>query len=258
MILAVALALAGAVAWRMSVTTGHEAAPSGIESVPAATRAEVRASGRTEEQSQNQRDTNTAPMAGVQANDRTPDVATTEAKEPIDTRAEKQTTPPAAGIDSSASSVDESVVGQPFPVSQSILAACEKYTRRSECEPNRALLVKMAEEPREEPWASSAERAIRALVELEPGTDRPRAITHMIRNLECRKTICFVETASQMERFHTQFFHFEQDNRLRAGYSSISTETQADGIEVHVTLLPIQRVPLSTRELSERRRRDSR
>ena len=194
-------------------------------------------------------------MSGVKADDRTQHVATTKAKEPIDTGANEQTKPAAAGIASYPASVDESVVGQPFPVSQSILAVCEQDSRGTFCEPNKALLAKMAEEPREEPWASAAERAIRALVELEPGTDRPRAVTFTIRNLECRKTLCFVETASHMAAFHTQFFHFERDNRLRAGYASFSREIKADGTEVRVTLLPVLRAPFSTRELSEQRRR---
>jgi hypothetical protein len=141
--------------------------------------------------------------------------------------------------------VDFSVIGIPFPVSESIVAACDpapgKY-RNSACEPDKKLLAEMAEEPREEPWATSAERAIRALVELEPGTEMPRAVTtYTIRALECRTSICFVETASIMGGFHTQFYYFEKTSGLRAEYAVDSVETDELGTKVHVTLYPFTR-----------------
>ncbi len=141
---------------------------------------------------------------------------------------------------SESRSVDDSVVGIPFPVSESILSDCAKSPSRA-CGPNKALLEKMAGEPREEPWASLSERAIRDLVMLEPGTARPRPVTYTIRNLECRKSICFVETASHMEGFHSQFFYFERANELTAGYAIDSRETKEDGTKMHVTLLPVLR-----------------
>lgn len=137
-------------------------------------------------------------------------------------------------------SVDDSVVGIPFPVSKSILSDCAKSPSHA-CGPNKALLEKMAEEPREEPWASLSERAIRDFVKLEPGTDRPRSVAYTIRNLECRKSICFVETASHMKGFHSQLFYFERANELTAGYSLGSHETKEDGTRVYVTLLPVVR-----------------
>jgi hypothetical protein len=110
------------------------------------------------------------------------------------------------------------------------------------------LLAAMVKEPREEPWASSSENAIRALVELEPGRRTPRGIAYTIRALECRQSICFVETASDMESFDIEFLYFERTNRLKAGYALFSTETRQDGTRVHVTLLPVVRTARTTIE----------
>ena len=142
-----------------------------------------------------------------------------------------------------AQGVDYDVVGHPFPVSESILAACgplDSNHARS-CTPNIKLLKEMAEEPREEPWATAAEQTIRALVELEPGTERPRDVTYTIRALECRTSICFVETASIMGGFATQLYYFEKTSGLTAQYATDSTETDASGNKVHVTLWPFVR-----------------
>lgn len=163
--------------------------------------------------------------------------------------------PPVMGIAPEVASLDDSVVGQSFPVSESIIATCKKSPWRSGCEPGMPLLAKFTEEPREEPWASSAEQAIHALVEREPQTNTPRSTTFTIRNLECRASICFVETASHMEGFHPRLFYFERENRLKAGYSIFSSETKVDGTDVYVTLLPVVRTALSTRELTERAHR---
>lgn len=143
-----------------------------------------------------------------------------------------------------AQGVDFSVVGQPFPVSASILADCESKSGMRPslwCGPDKKLLGEMAEEPREEPWASAAERSIRALVQLEPGTDRPRSVTHTMRNLECRKSICFLETSSIMGGFATQLYYFEKTSGLRAEYPIDAVEIAEDGTEVHVTLWPFVR-----------------
>jgi hypothetical protein len=141
--------------------------------------------------------------------------------------------------------IDFSVVGSAFPVSESILAACDPtrhaYGTDSSCEPNRKFLAEFAGEPREEPWATYAERAIRALVELEPGTDTPRAVTYTIRALECRTSICFVETASIIDWFGTQLYYFEKTSGLTAQYPIFSTETDPSGNKVRVTLWPFVR-----------------
>jgi hypothetical protein len=130
--------------------------------------------------------------------------------------------------------VDANVVGRAFQVSESILRECERKLGTQpwlSCEPNKKLLEDMAEEPRDEPWASSAERAIRALVEQEPGN-------FTIRALECRSSICFVETASLMGGFHPQLYSFEKNGGLRAGYQIHSSELDELGSKTYVTLYP--------------------
>ena len=112
-----------------------------------------------------------------------------------------------------AQSIDFSVVGRPCPVSECILAACKSTggSRPSRwCAPDEKLLDDMAGEPRDEPWAATAEQAIRALVELDPRTQLPRDTTYTIRALECRTSICFLETASIVGGFGTQFYYFEK------------------------------------------------
>jgi hypothetical protein len=109
--------------------------------------------------------------------------------------------------------------------------------------PDKKLLDEMAEEPREEPWATMAERSIRALVELElePGTELPREVTYTIRALECRTSICVLETASIMGGFATELYYFEKTSGLTAQYAIHSTETDESGNKVHVSLRPFAR-----------------
>lgn len=147
---------------------------------------------------------------------------------------------PSANADREQGS-DFSVVGQPVPVSESILTACESTqnsVKLRHCRTMRKLRDAMTEEPREEPWASDTEQAIRTLVELEPGTGYPRAVTYTIRALECRRSICFLETASIIESFHTELSDFERNRDLRAEYSINSIEIDEPGNHVHVTLYP--------------------
>jgi len=137
---------------------------------------------------------------------------------------------------------DFGVIGRGFPISDSVLAACESASTASRwCDANRKLLSEMAKEPRNEPWATQAEQAIRALVELEPGTQTPRSITYTIRALECRSSICFVETASTLEGFRTQLYDFEKTSGLRAEYPVYGYETDEYGSKVCVTLWPFLR-----------------
>jgi len=232
------------------IDAGHPGSPNQAETI---LDEYTQAEDRSAHQLPNQQDMDSDHERTVQVEGRSPDRAGGQV--PANARTENRATVGDSDIAPEVRSVDHSVVGQPFAVSESILLACKKSPRRGGCEPGIPLLEKMAKEPREEPWASSAEQAIRALVELEPGTDRPRPMTYTIRNLECRKSICFVETASIMEGFHTNRFYFERENRLRAGYSMFSSETKEDGNKVYVTLLPVVRVPFSTRELTEQGRR---
>lgn len=132
--------------------------------------------------------------------------------------------------------VDAGVVGRPFPVSDSIRTACARKQsyQQNECDAAAALVAVMSNEPREDPWATIAEKAIRDLVEREPGK-------FAIRGLECRTSICFVETASIFDGLHRRLYPFEKNSGLRAEYAVDSSETDESGATVHVTLWPFVR-----------------
>jgi hypothetical protein len=82
--------------------------------------------------------------------------------------------------------LDSSVIGTPFPVSASV----EKGCRDNQCDEVRKQLARMAQEPRDVAWASEMEMAIQQNVESR-GPDK-----FLIRSLECRSSICAVETVS--------------------------------------------------------------
>lgn len=139
--------------------------------------------------------------------------------------------------DDGAFHVDRSVAGHAFPVSASIIAECEPvpgWRPSHACRPNRKLLEAMAEEPREEPWASAAEQAIRELLAQQP-------TTYTIRALECRTSLCFMEVASEMQAFSSRWYDFETKGPLTAGFSISSSETAEYGTRVYVTQLPFVR-----------------
>jgi hypothetical protein len=244
-VVALTLTAALAVMWRMfGVSESHE----GSQLRPAAERAaglsrvEATSHGPTQTDKGSTSQWLHPDQAPVtQAKDQTSHHAETKAIEAEKNDGRKPSGGSDVAVAPGSESLDESVVGQSFPVSESILAACKESRRDRTCERGMSLLATFAQEPREDLWASSSERAIRALVELEPGTNRPRAITYTIRNLECRKKICFVEMASHMQRFSTQFFYFESSNSLNAGYAMDGTETKEDDTKMFVTLLPVIR-----------------
>jgi hypothetical protein len=80
---------------------------------------------------------------------------------------------------------DQSVVGQPFEISASVKQGCVGDT--VECPLVFASVARMIQEPRDIDWAVKMEEKIQAAVEKQ----RPGA--YMIRNLECRTTICILE-----------------------------------------------------------------
>lgn len=99
----------------------------------------------------------------------------------------------AATVPSEISANGFSVVGQPFPVSESVAEACKPakpgaFRWEAHARAN-ALLVQIATEPRDDVWATAMEQQLRAYAEAQP-------VKLTIRALECRKTICFIETAA--------------------------------------------------------------
>jgi hypothetical protein len=246
LVLAIALAVTGRV---LEVTDGHDDShvELAVRTMPGPDRADTTRYGPSQGEETptskplHQRPADADQALVAEAKDQTSHHARTKAIEAARVPEGNRAAASAVAVARGSESLDESVVGQPFPVSESILAACKESRRDRTCERGMSLLATFAQEPRKDLWASTSERAIRALVELEPGTNRPRAMTYTIRNLECRKTICFVETASHMKRFSTQFFYFESSNSLNAGYAMDGTETKEDGTKIFVTLLPVVR-----------------
>ena len=83
--------------------------------------------------------------------------------------------------------VDDSVIGRPFPLSPSAVPDCAKDDKSVECE-DQQRLTDFAQEPRDGTWARQAEDRLRSMVERNTG--------YSIRNLECRLVTCLLEVQS--------------------------------------------------------------
>jgi hypothetical protein len=136
---------------------------------------------------------------------------------------------------------DNSVVGRPFQPSESIVEACKPdrrgVFRSSFCHQVGELLTAMAREPRDEAWAAAAEQALRAYAEKEPGK-------FTIRALECRKSICFIETASIYGSLLDPDYEYDKylsNLGLHMDYAVDAFETDATGARMTVTLFPFTR-----------------
>jgi hypothetical protein len=81
--------------------------------------------------------------------------------------------------------VDRSVIGIPFSISASIEARC-----RRDCDEVNEKLSEMVQEPRDSVWATEMEMKIQDNLTSQ-GSDK-----YSIRNIECRASLCAVETAS--------------------------------------------------------------
>ena len=131
-----------------------------------------------------------------------------------------------------------SVADQPFAVSKSVAEACKPAKpgvfRQSACDRANHLLAEMAREPRDEPWATVSERVLRAYAEQEPGK-------FSIRALECRKSICFIETASIFGHLPDADFYFVRDHGFSREDPVDVHETDEAGARLTVTLLPVTR-----------------
>ena len=133
---------------------------------------------------------------------------------------------------------DHGVVGQPFPVSESVTEACKPTRpgvfRWSSCDEVSELLAQMAKEPRDERWAAAKEEVLRAHTEKEPGR-------FTIRALECRKSICFVETASLSGAMLDPSYGYLKEHGLAARYPVFASETDSSGALWTITLFPFVR-----------------
>lgn len=102
--------------------------------------------------------------------------------------------PGPAVLQSTGQDID-SVVGRPFPVSESVKTYCHKDVvnrRPSLCLDVFDLLPQFSREPRDPKWAAEMEADLGEIVTNEPGD-------HTIRVIECRRTLCAMEVVS---RYH--------------------------------------------------------
>lgn len=145
----------------------------------------------------------------------------------------------ASGGDESASATDLSAAGRPFPVSESVVEACNpdrpSASRQEGCGRANELLVAMAREPRDAAWAGAMEKELRAYVDAQPEN-------YSIRALECRKTICFIETAAAFPGA-LLMPDYQWRNRLGLAkeYSVDAFESDDAGVRLTITLFPFRR-----------------
>jgi len=82
------------------------------------------------------------------------------------------------------------VGGQPFPLSQSVKHECAPQPIRNYmCERLMSELAKFSAEPRDQAWAGRTEDGLRSSIERES----PEVV---VRALECRKSLCAIETVT--------------------------------------------------------------
>jgi hypothetical protein len=91
------------------------------------------------------------------------------------------------------------VIGHRFPMSVSVESRCRqalaKLGKEAPCDAWLQLLSEMAQEPRDEAWATDMEAKLRDLVMAE-------STPFAIRATECRASLCAMEVASTYGAFH--------------------------------------------------------
>lgn len=135
----------------------------------------------------------------------------------------------------------DAAIDRPFPVSDSVMATCKKYDAEWErnpalggdspwtCSKLNELLPKLAEERRDEVWATRMEGKFRELIMAEAGNFEIRAI-------ECRTSMCAVECASLDGLLPDPPYEFRRDNQLKTAERMWGYEIGPAGARVTVTL----------------------
>jgi hypothetical protein len=138
----------------------------------------------------------------------------------------------ASGALANQSRIDSSVIGRPFALSASMQAELNKSDA---FRPARERLVQMARESREIEWANSEEQKIQDLLTSDE---------LVVRNIECRASICAVEVASAGENFDV--VRIEQQlirlNVWGPEYLTFSKDIDDDGNNVKEALFEIRRL----------------
>jgi hypothetical protein len=121
-------------------------------------------------------------------------------------------------------------VGRAFPLSPSVRRECEPQpVRNYTCETLMSELAKLSAEPRDRAWASETEKRLRAGV-LRGSTE----VT--IRALECRQSLCAIETASRTFEagYQATSRALLAENGLVRVQELIASETDENGTRVVV------------------------
>jgi hypothetical protein len=128
----------------------------------------------------------------------------------------------------SSTSIDKSVIGVPFPISTSVDIGCQKFPS---CDEMRKRLSELANEPRDSAWATEMESLIQNNV-MSQGPDK-----YSIRDVECRSSLCSVETASPFGVFTPRYPDPLYGSLTGGGVASIwGSETDESGGRIIVTV----------------------
>jgi hypothetical protein len=152
--------------------------------------------------------------------------AETQEKKAIDARSRTRV--------STISGIDESVVGQAFQVSASVREGCTRDA--IECPLVMDSVARMIKEPRDIDWAAKMEEKIQGAVDIQgPGK-------YVIRNLECRTSICILEVEIHVPgafngRYEDAIFSSLRPNALTIGVP----EYDPSGVPFSVELMDFAR-----------------
>jgi hypothetical protein len=103
----------------------------------------------------------------------------------------------------------ELVIGNPFPLSESVKESCGEYPDR--CKNEYEVLAQMALEPRDLEWARDMERHLRKHVLTSDSGP------FFIRDLECRTRICALEIESMFWQFYDSSFRWDPHLKQHLG-----------------------------------------
>ena len=125
--------------------------------------------------------------------------------------------------------IDRSVIGMRFAISDSVNATCKHDP--IVCPRIFRALEALAQEPRDTAWATQTEANLQHQIEAL-GPDK-----YVIRNLECRTSICAAEVSSVFGQYFGLGYYYDVKYSLLDGLATWGLETDASGAQVTVTLV---------------------
>jgi len=127
------------------------------------------------------------------------------------------------------------VIGRPFPVSESVISQCrpDEGVGPPSCVNILELLARMAEEPRDLRWARETEASLHEWASQLPDTT--------IRAIECRTSLCAIETSSIHGLQHGPTYHDPSNERVLPWNPLWAYETDTRSARVTVTMRPFKR-----------------